>query len=162
MGYKNIHLLPTSKPSILYSFYSILEDLSYGKTFTIVNEETAKINLHKDLKEYQKKLIEGNWKPENIYITSNEEIKEGDCILIHGHYRYGKHVTKVIKITDTYEVIEGGNHSKKVCQKIILTTDQDLIKNGVQAIDDEFLKWFCLKNGKVDFVEVIAIEDEKN
>jgi hypothetical protein len=27
-------------------------------------------------------------------------------------------------------------------QKIILTTDLDLIKDGVQSIDNEFLEWF--------------------
>jgi hypothetical protein len=43
-----------------------------------------------------------------------------------------------------------------------MTTDQELIKDGVQAIDDEFLEWFCSKNGQVDFVKVIQIEDEKN
>jgi len=48
------------------------------------------------------------------------------------------------------------------CKKIILTTDQDLIKDGVQSIDDEFLEWFCSKNGEVDFVKVITTEDEKN
>lgn len=73
---KNIFLLPTDKPSRLYSFYGILEDLSYNKTFTIVNEKVAKINLHKDLKDYQEKLIKGGWKSENIYITNSEEIKE--------------------------------------------------------------------------------------
>ena len=33
-------------------------------------------------------------------------------------------------------------HFKTWSTKIILTTDQDLIKDGVQAIDDEFLEWF--------------------
>jgi len=129
---KNIHILPTeNKWSRLYfnindREYQICEN---EKTSTVL-----KPNRH-------------------IYITSDEEIKEGDYILIHGHYRYGKHVTKVIKITDTYEVIEGGNHSKKVCQKIIITTDQHLIKDGVQAIDDEFLEWF-VKNPSCEEVEI--------
>ena len=38
-------------------------------------------------------------------------------------------------------------------KKIILTTDQDLIKDGVQAIDDEFLEWF-VKNPSCEKVEV--------
>jgi hypothetical protein len=90
---------------------------------------------------------------QHIYITNGEEIKEGDYILIHGHYKHGKHITKVVKITDTYEVIEGGNHSKKACQRIILTTDQKLIKDGIQAIDDEFIEWF-IKNPNCEEVEV--------
>jgi hypothetical protein len=39
------------------------------------------------------------------------------------------------------------------CKKIILTTDQDLIKDGVQAIPDEFLEWF-VKNPSCEEVEV--------
>ena len=39
-------------------------------------------------------------------------------------------------------------------KKIILTTDQDLIKDGVQAIDDEFLEWF-VKNPSCESVETI-------
>ena len=38
-------------------------------------------------------------------------------------------------------------------KKIILTTDQDLIKNGVQAIDDEFLEWF-VKNPSCEFINI--------
>jgi hypothetical protein len=65
-----------------------------------------------------------------IYITSDEEIKE--------NWYYDTHhniVTKRIKSDDL-------NYLKNHCEKIILTTDQDLIKDGVQSIDDEFLKWF--------------------
>jgi hypothetical protein len=40
------------------------------------------------------------------------------------------------------------------CKKIILTTDPDLIKDGVQELDDEFLKWF-IKNPSCESVEVI-------
>ena len=38
-------------------------------------------------------------------------------------------------------------------KKIILTTDQDLIKDGVQDIDDEFLEWF-IENPSCERVEV--------
>ena len=30
----------------------------------------------------------------------------------------------------------------KYCKKIVLTTDSDLIKDAIQAIDNEFLEWF--------------------
>jgi hypothetical protein len=39
------------------------------------------------------------------------------------------------------------------CKKVILTTDPDLIKDGVQAIDNTFAEWF-VKNSNVEFVEV--------
>jgi hypothetical protein len=42
---------------------------------------------------------------------------------------------------------------KKYNRKIILTTDQDLIKDGVQAIPDDFLEWF-VKNPSCEEVEV--------
>jgi hypothetical protein len=40
-----------------------------------------------------------------------------------------------------------------VWKKIILTTDQYLITDGVQAIDDEFLEWF-VNNPSCEFVEI--------
>jgi hypothetical protein len=43
-------------------------------------------------------------------------------------------------------------------RKIILTTDQELIKDGVQAIDDEFLEWF-VNNTSCDRVEIKTIID---
>jgi hypothetical protein len=42
--------------------------------------------------------------------------------------------------------------------KIILTTDQDLINDGVQAIDDEFLEWF-VRNPSCEKVDVIYDKD---
>ena len=79
----------------------------------------------------------------HIYITSDEEIQEG----------WKGYVYK--------EDVEGGvfthfyttNEWYKDAKKIILTTDQDLIKDGVQEIDDEFLEWF-VENPKCEYVEV--------
>jgi hypothetical protein len=65
---------------------------------------------------------------ENIYITSDEEIKEGDYGLI------GNEVMSYHQMHKKWGMPQG--------KKIILTTDQELIKDGVQAIDDEFLEWF--------------------
>jgi hypothetical protein len=81
--------------------------------------------------------------PQNIFITSDEEIKEGDWI---GYSNLKKWVP--VKYL-------GGDliGSEK---KIILTTDRDLIKDGVQGIDDEFLEWF-VKNSSCESVEVIPL-----
>ena len=38
-------------------------------------------------------------------------------------------------------------------KEILLSTDTELQKNGVQAIDDEFLEWF-VKNPSCEFVDV--------
>jgi hypothetical protein len=77
----------------------------------------------------------------NIYITSDEEIK-----------RYGEYYLDI----DTNEVKTSFENMGKYSsneKKIILTTDQDLIKEGVQKIDDEFLEWF-VKNPNCESVEV--------
>ena len=77
---------------------------------------------------------------QHIYITSNEEIKEGDWVF---NFEYIYIVQYDSKKHD----------SKFWYKKIILTTDQDLIKDGVQAIDDEFLEWF-VKNPSCEEVEI--------
>ena len=82
-----------------------------------------------------------------LFITSDEEIQEGD----YGFDEVHKCVVKITK-----ELI-----NNYLYKKIILTTDQELIKNGVQAIDDEFLEWFVSKandSGKpIDIVEVESL-----
>ena len=122
---KNIHIIPTdNKWSRLYfnindKEYQICEN---EKTSTIL-----KPNRH-------------------IYITSDEEIKEGDWVL-------NTHTNDVYFLKGYYGI-------QPIIKKIILTTDQDLIKDGVQAIDDEFLEWF-VKNPSCEEVEVVdeIIED---
>ena len=119
---KNIHVLPTNKPSRLYKEEGIykLDNLVYGA---------------------------GN---QNIYITSDEEIKEGDYF----YQDFDCIIHKCYKLSNNYVIAEKpSDYPKKICKKIILTTDQDLIKDGVQAIDDEFLEWF-VKNPSCESVEV--------
>ena len=79
----------------------------------------------------------------NIFITSDEEKpKDGDYMFFDG---------VVLKL--------GKKENPKNREKIILTTDQDLIKDGVQAIDDEFLEWF-VKNTSCDYIEIENIYDK--
>lgn len=85
-----------------------------------------------------------NFKNQNIYITSDEEIKDGDW------YIYLGQINKRTRKNPEAE------YPFPNYQKIILTTDQDLIKNGIQAIGDEFLEWF-VKNPNCEFINV----DEK-
>jgi len=75
-------------------------------------------------------------KHQNIYITSDEEINFNNYI------------------TDGYRVWKWKDDSSLLGRKkIILTTDEDLNKDGVQPIDDEFLEWF-IKNPSCEWVEV--------
>ena len=79
----------------------------------------------------------------HIYITSDEEIKEGDwCLNIPKNIIYKK----------------DGLPMDIMWKKIILTTDQELINNGVQSIDNEFLEWF-VKNLSCEEVTVEVIDD---
>jgi 3',5'-cyclic AMP phosphodiesterase CpdA len=109
---KNVYVLPTDKPSRLY-----------------------KIRLTQNLQLLEKKYLKSSDSlviTQNIYITSDKEIKD----------------ERLRWIIDNREGMNGFIHQvsvildSKICPEIILTTDQDLILDGVQAIDDEFLEWF--------------------
>jgi hypothetical protein len=75
----------------------------------------------------------------NIYITNDEEIGEGDWYLD----------TTVNVIFKNDKLFLNGTGYKK----IILSTDPELITDGVQAIDDEFLLWF-VKMSSCEFVVI--------
>ena len=116
---KNIHLIPTDKPSRLQ-----------------LNVNTKRLILFNNI---QSNNESAHLTTQNIYITSDEEIKEGDWFL-HPFNTLHK---------------AGGNLIDKDFRKIILTTDQDLIQDGVQAIDDEFLEWF-VNNPSCEEVDIMT------
>jgi hypothetical protein len=124
---KNIFLLPTDSPSRLWlykNFDNLLTGLTVGKS--------------KDIH------------PQNIYITSDKEIKEGEkCITFGSDKCKGQ--------LDTFQ--SNVMYSRKP-HKIILTTDQELIADGVQAIDDDFLEWF-VKNPSCESVKVERLDTFK-
>jgi hypothetical protein len=114
---KNLHVLPTDKPSRLYLEFS-------DGALCLVNNALPQTKRSNN---------------QNIYITSDEEIKKGDWFMIF---------TNKKPIAPTKAGLFDSD-----CKKIILTTDPDLIKDGVQAITDEFLEWF-VKNPSCEFVDV--------
>jgi len=119
---KNIHLLPTEKPS--------------------------RLQLFKGINEFEFELCSKNSffnKGVHIYITSDEEIKKGD---------YVHSTSQDYDIQKVFKGLEKAYNDVEHYSKIILTTDKDLIKDGVQEVDDEFLEWF-VKNPKCEFIEVI-------
>jgi hypothetical protein len=114
---KNLHLIPTDNYSPLVHSTS-----KYGGYF---------------LSKYYSPMKHMGDSFQHIYITSDEEIKEGE---------------RGLSINDA--VYTHFNHlGKDYGKRIILTTDQDLINEGVQAIDDKFLEWF-VKNPSCEEVEV--------
>jgi hypothetical protein len=120
---KNIHVLKSDKPSRLH----------LGGSGLVLCDFV-----------FDKSTING----QHIYITDDKEIKPNEWYENNG----------VIFKADT--VFDEGNNPNNsnprvtgFNKKIILTTDQDLIKDGVQAIDDEFLEWY-VKNPSCEVVDV--------
>lgn len=84
---------------------------------------------------------------QNIYITNSEKIKKEDWCF--------------------HPLLKGGSiiqskfdNPNSTMKKIILTTDQDLIKDGVQDIPDEFLEWF-VNNPSCEYINTINYSNEK-
>jgi hypothetical protein len=119
---KNLHVLPTQ------------------------NEITSKLfKVSNELKLTRKYDFYNGAKYQHIYITCDEEIKQGD-------YGLSK-LNEIINFHNGYDY--------RYYKKIILTTDQDLIADGVQAIDDEFLEWF-VNNPSCEGVEVADLWKDGN
>jgi hypothetical protein len=91
---------------------------------------------------------------DHICITSDEEIKEG----WYFNNAIGVNKPVFLKSEDIIGLKQLYGDKPRHLEKIVLTTDQDLIKDGVQGIDDEFLEWF-VKNPSCESVEVERLED---
>jgi hypothetical protein len=125
---KNIHIIKTDKSSILGKFID-----TDNLVLRNINDIPRGENVH-------------------IYITSDEEIKEGDWYLgFETNYSTEPKERWVL-----YNCVSKPNGDYS--EKIILTTDQSL--NSVQAIDDDFLKWIC-KNPSCEEVGVELIDTFK-
>jgi hypothetical protein len=89
----------------------------------------------------------------NIYITNDEELVLGGY---HFNSKYGDEPQKTNqRDIDSKKYWEEEDY---YITKIILTTDQELIADGVQPIDDEFLEWF-VKNPSCEFVKITTYGD---
>jgi len=115
---KNIHVISTDKPSRLV--------LSNNSILSIIAESNYNFSHIKSV---------------HIYITSDEEIKDGDWFIS----LYSNSIQRELTLDWTL--------NKDAYKKIILTTDPDLIQYNVQAIDDKFLEWF-VKNPSCEEVDV--------
>jgi hypothetical protein len=116
---KNIHLIKTNKPSRLGRFV-----------------DTGNLFIRTDNDIPRGENVE-------IYITSDEEIKEGDWCL--------SKLNEVVKF--------GKKFTTPLYKKIILTKNDQLIQDGVQAVDDDFLEWF-LNNSSCEKVETYSLGEE--
>jgi hypothetical protein len=141
---KNIHVIQTDKPSRL-----------------------AILGMSNTLQLFDKPITFHTFgrSPQNIYITNSEEIKEGDWVYSEAKNTLFK-VKSICNTSAGYLLIEDDvimplEINEVDCKKIILTTDQDLIKDGVQAIDDNFLEWF-VNNPSCEEVEVKITDRDDN
>jgi hypothetical protein len=142
---KNIHILPTDKPSKLFVFMNKL--MVIGK----VSTDDGNANRH-------------------IYITSDGEIKEGDWCYYLNNAGGGNIVCQAYKHPkDERMLFDDGNRNRKIgegitpidgdCKKIVLTTDSILIKDGIQEIPMDFLEWL-VHNPSCERVELKIIDFE--
>jgi len=140
---KNIHVLPTVHPSRLSFDFDIQQ---------YYLQKESSFFEHQD-------IIENR----NIYITKNEEIKEenlnkeiyvidiqnGNIGKLTCKNRFFKGSSKLIEIEwKNKQNIWNYNHIRE----IILTDNKDLIADGIQPIDNEFLEWF-VKNPSCEFIK---------
>jgi hypothetical protein len=130
---KNIHLLPASKQEYQVKegglFINDTRKHSWGKLEALRCERVTQHGHAWNGTGIRTDIC-------HLYITSDEEIKEGDWV-----------------ITPTNDIIQWAKVFRPDGKKIIITTDQDLIAEGIQPIDDEFLEWF-VKNPNCEYVEV--------
>jgi hypothetical protein len=130
---KNIHIIPTDKPSRLYSI-------------------DGKHKLANSTMAMDWYISSVGYKPHNIYITSDEEITSSKDWFIDIKDKRN-HLHQVGYGLDSYEWTE--QYDPQYYKKIILTTDPTLIADGVQAIDDDFLEWL-IKNPTCENVPIIT------
>lgn len=78
-----------------------------------------------------------------IYITSNEKIKKDDWYISWQDYYNPPRYVLYVKSTE----INGDG------KKIILTTDADLVADGIKCINDESVKWI-VDNPNCEYVEI--------
>jgi hypothetical protein len=120
---KNIHVLPTTQPSRLHTYKGVLN--------LAVDEFVAPIIVKNDLTN------------QHIYITNDEEIKEG-----YVFNTFNNTVYKIIPDDSSRKLLAEPTNlplcdiNREHYFKIILTTDLDLQKDGIQAVPEDFLEWF--------------------
>lgn len=134
---KNIFVLPTEKPNSGYVIGKCIKELSDVKV-----GEFRKIFYLLFSEEY--------FQPHEIYITDDEEIKE--WFIVNGTNGYSPPMKYSVMFPEN-RFPNGHNKDILKLLPVILTTDKELIKDGIQAIEDTFLDWF-IENPTCEFAQV--------
>jgi hypothetical protein len=137
---KNIFLLPTDKPNVgsLVKYkdgvLGIIKELMENNHFKVdIPLEGISVENNNTVEVF------------NLYIISDEEIKEGDYSITLPIKEWTRPIKRCVE--NSYDLTIND-------KKIILTTDPIKIANGIQEIDDTFLEWFC-QNPTCEFVDIL-------
>jgi hypothetical protein len=130
MKSKNIFVIPTTDKTILAQDVKSKE---FG--FVLKSDIPNSINLKfSDGEVYHRYLPEAynndlNCNPVNVFITSEEDIKDGDYFLMNNCI-----VRRCESVKNRFGGLiydfKGGCHSKSVCKKILHTTDVNICRNS--------------------------------
>lgn len=133
---KNLYIIPTNKFSKL-AYYQ---------------ESTS----HKDAELQLVTQPSSDYKYQNIYIISNEDLMVDNHSLQLETGVIFK-IKEILEPDHLYLDYKGNKHWDNFdpwcVKKIILTTDPDLIADGIQPIDNEFLEWY-VQNPSCEDVEI--------
>ena len=115
--------------------------------FLIPTDKPSRLYYHSDLKHLvltNKTMLREFVINQNIYITSNSKFVKDEYITD------GVEVMKATpKLVDAQGLVD-----RRDWKKILMTTDPELIKDGVHPIGEDFLQWF-VKNPTCIKVEVV-------
>ena len=115
--------------------------------FLIPTDKPSRLYYHSDLKQLvltNKTMLREFVINQNIYITSNSKFVRDEYITD------GIEVIKATpKLVDAQGLVD-----RRDWKKILMTTDPELIKDGVHPIGEDFLKWF-VENPTCIKVEVV-------
>ena len=134
---KNLHLLPTDKPSSLIIYNSKLKLVNYP-------------------------VITPSGNQKHVYITSDEEIKEGDWVVFNELEIVKCTYSKNGEFLFSEPLTSSSNHHFSYFKKIILTTDQDLIADGIEQISEDTLLKIVehINSGKNEDFELLSIGEK--
>jgi hypothetical protein len=128
---KNLFLVYTDKPSYLTLRHKN-NDILFSTADFFYNNKILDTKINTNF---------------NLYVTSNEETKEGDWV-------YFKSTSEII-------IVPEGGFKENFCKKIILTTDPDLIKDGIQKIPNKFIEDY-IQNPNLEYIDVDSININTN
>jgi len=133
---QNLFLITTDRP------ISKLQKTKHGNLF-----------LSNEIKSYS------DCTNQNIYITSDEEIKESNwCLQVETNeiFKVREVLEKQHLYLDTDDKKHYDNFDPWNVKKIIMTTNLDLIADGVQSIENKFIEWF-INNSDCKQIEVVYL-----